>query len=131
MFLLYFFHFTVSMSLAIFIYTKLPCGFFFPLRGTINILAITALGQDGSQEIDLAGVCGAQLEERQAVQTAGWLSSHEGNQRLGEEVGEQNRSWRLGLERYKWDEQSRETCQTAQVREKTNTAIQYVSRQVE
>lgn len=97
------------MSLAIFIYTKLPCVFFFFFftKGTINILAITALGQDGSQEIDLAGCVEHSWKRDKQCRLAG-LSSHEGNQRLGRWWGSRAPgSWRLGLERYKWDEQSR------------------------
>lgn len=116
------------MSLAIFIYTKLPCVcvFFFFTKGTINILAITALGQDGSQEIDLAGCVEHSWKRDKQCRLAGLAAMKEtkgwgGGGGAGHQ-GAGGSGWRgtSGMS-------SPGDCQTAQVREKTNTAIQYVS----
>ena len=58
----------------------------------------------------------------------GELSSHEGNQRLGRRWGSRApECWRLGLERYNWEQQSRRLPDSTSQGKKSNTAIQYVS----
>lgn len=82
------------------------CVFFFSTKGTINILAITALGQDGSQEIDLAGCVEHSWKRDKQCRLAG-LPSHEGKGWGGGGGAGHQGAGELGLERYKWDEQSR------------------------